>query len=262
VRVQVLGCYGADFYEKENGKGKRYNPSGFLINRSVVLDAGTIVGALTLKELTALRYIFLSHAHFDHIQSLPFLAETLFGKVPTPIVIVSVDEVIDTLKTHFFNDHLWPDFTKLPTGEHPILRYQSLSVGKPMQVEGLKVTAIRVNHIVPAIGFIVEDDHSALVYSGDTWETDEIWKVAAGLDRLKAVFVESSFPDQLGQLAQISGHLTPELTYREFQKIKRADVPLYIYHVKPPYLKEIRKQVKGLKNKNIQLLKDGQVFHF
>ena len=262
MRVRVLGCYGADFYAKEKGRGKRYNPSGFLIDQSVVLDAGTIVGALTLKELTALRYIFLSHAHFDHIQSLPFLAETLFGKVRNPIVIVSVDEVIDILKKHFFNDHLWPDFTRLPNGENPILRYQSLSVGAPMTVEGLKVTAVRVNHIVPAIGFIVEDDRSALVYSGDTWETDEIWKIASGIDRLKAVFVESSFPDQLARLAEISGHLTPQLSYREFQKMKRPDIPLYIYHIKPPYLSEVRAQIKGLKNKKVRLLRDGQVLHF
>lgn len=261
MRVRVLGCYGADFFEKENGKAKRYNPSGFLINRTVVLDAGTVCGALTLPELSALRYIFISHAHFDHIQSLPFLAETIFGRISTPIVIVSVDEVIQTLKKHFFNDHLWPDFTKLPS-ENPILRYQSLSVGTPMEVEGLRITAIRVNHLVPTIGFLIEDDTSALIYSGDTWETDEIWKAASKVDRLKAVFVESSFPNHLGDLAAASGHLTPTLSYREFQKIKRPDVPLYIYHMKPPYLEEIRKEIASLHNKNIQLLEDGQVFDF
>ncbi|NKE69795.1 3',5'-cyclic-nucleotide phosphodiesterase [Candidatus Manganitrophus noduliformans] len=262
MRVKVLGCYGADFYEKKNGKAIRYNPSGFLINKSVALDAGTLCGALTLSDLSKVRYVFISHAHLDHIQSLPFMAEILFGKIQNPVVIVSIAEVIEVLRKHFFNGHLWPDFTRLPTPENRILSYQVIPVGKPVEVEGLKITAIQVSHIVPAVGFIVEEDRSAIVYSGDTWKTDELWKVAAQIDHLKAIFVESSFPDQLSQLAMISGHLTPQLTLQEFNKIHRPDLPLYIYHMKPPYLDEIRRQVKGLRSKGVHLLRDGQVFNF
>lgn len=262
MKVRVLGCYGADFYEERRGKAIRYNPSGFLINQSVAIDAGTLCGALTLPELTRIRYVFLSHAHLDHIQSLPFLAETLFGKIQHPVVIVSIAEVIEVLRRHFFNDHLWPDFTRLPTPENRILSYQVIPVGKSVEVEGLKVTAIHVSHIVPAVGFIIEDGPSAIVYSGDTWKTDELWKVASQIENLKAIFVESSFPDQFSELAMVSGHLTPQLTFQEFKKLNRPDLPLYIYHIKPPYLDEIRKQVKGLGNKAIRLLRDGQVLHF
>ncbi len=262
MRVKVLGCYGADFFEKKNGKAIRYNPSGFLINKSVALDAGTLCGALTLPELTQIKYVFISHAHLDHIQSLPFLAEILFGKVQHPVVIVSIAEVIEVLQKHFFNGHLWPDFTRLPTPENRILAYQVIPVGKPVEVEGLRITAIQVSHIVPAVGFIVEESESAIVYSGDTWKTEELWKLAAQVDHLKAIFVESSFPDQLSELAMISGHLTPQLTFQEFNKVRRPDLPLYIYHMKPPYLDEIRRQVKKLRNKGVHLLRDGQVLHF
>lgn len=262
MRVKVLGCYGADFFEKKNGKAIRYNPSGFLINKSVAIDAGTLCGALTLPELTQVKYVFISHAHLDHIQSLPFMAEILFGKIQHPVVIVSIAEVIEVLQKHFFNGHLWPDFTQLPTPENRILSYQVIPVGKPIDVEGLKITAIQVSHIVPAVGFIIEESQSAIVYSGDTWKTDELWKVAAGVDHLKAIFVESSFPDQLSRLAMISGHLTPQLTFQEFNKIHRPDLPLYIYHMKPPYLDEIRRQIKGLRKKAVHLLRDGQVLNF
>ena len=262
MKIKVLGCYGADFYEKKEGKAIRYNPSGFLINRSVALDAGTLCGALTLTELTQIRYVFISHAHLDHIQSLPFLAEILYGKIQSPVVIVSIAEVIEVLQKHFFNGHLWPDFTRLPTSENRILAYQVIPVGKPMEIEGLKVTAIHVSHIVPTVGFIVEDDQSAIVYSGDTWQTEELWKVAAQIKNLKAIFVESSFPDQLSRLAMISGHLTPKLTLQEFNKVHRPDLPLYVYHMKPPYLDEIRRQIRGLRKKGVHLLRDGQRLHF
>lgn len=260
MRIRVLGCYGAEFYQ--GGKTpRRYNPSGFLFNQSVLLDAGTICGALTLSELKALRYIFLSHAHFDHIQSLPFLAETLYAKLDQPIVIISIPEVINVLQKHFFNDALWPDFTRIPTEKRPTLCYQTMEPGKPVEVEGLRVTAIQVSHIVPTVGFIVEDPKAAIVYSGDTWETSDIWQAASQVNRLKAIFLESSFPDQLSSLAKISGHLTPQLTYREFQKIQRPDLPLYVYHIKPPYLGEVKKQIKALHNENIHLLEDGQILN-
>ncbi len=262
MKIKVLGCYGADFYEKKNGTVKRYNPSGFLINSSVALEAGTLCGALTLTQLTQLRYIFLSHGHLDHIQSLAFLTETLLGKIQNPVVIISIKEVIDVLKNHLFNNRLWPDFTRLPSSENPIICYQEISEGIPIEVEGLKVTALRVNHVVPAIGFIIEDDHSAIVFSGDTWRTDKIWEAASRIRQLKAAFVESSFPDQLSQLARISGHLTPKLALQEFLKLTQPDIPLYLYHMKPPYLGEIQKQIKGLKNKRIRLLHDGEVLKF
>ncbi len=262
MKIKVLGCYGADFYEKKNGKGKRYNPSGFLINTSVALEAGTLCGTLTLPQLTQLRYIFLSHAHLDHIQSLAFLTETLFGKIEHPVVIVSIKEVIDVLKNHFFNNRLWPDFTRLPSPENPIIRYQEISEETPIEVEALKVTAIRVNHIVPSIGFIIEDDHAAIVFSGDTWMTDKIWKAASQARQLKGALVEASFPDQLSELARISGHLTPKLALQEFVKLTQPDIPLYLYHMKPPYLGEIQKQIKALKNKQIRLLHDGEMLQF
>ncbi|MBI3804938.1 MAG: 3',5'-cyclic-nucleotide phosphodiesterase [Nitrospirae bacterium] len=262
MKVRVLGCYGADFFEKKRGKAIRYNPSGFLVNQSVALDAGTLCGALTLPELTRIRYVFLSHAHLDHIQSLPFLAETLFGKIRQPVVIVSIAEVIEILQRHFFNDHLWPDFTRLPTPENRILSYQVIPVGKSLEVEGLKITAIHVSHIVPGVGFIVEDEHSAIVYSGDTWKTEELWKVASQIKHLKAIFVESSFPDELSELAMVSGHLTPQLTLQEFNKLNRPDLPLYIYHVKPPYLEAVRKQIKKLGRPSVRLLRDGQILNF
>lgn len=262
MKIRVLGCHGGDFYENNRGKTKRYNPSGFLVNDAVVLDAGTICGALTLPELLKLRYVFLTHAHMDHIQSLPFLSEALFGKIERPVVIVSIGEVINALQKHFFNDVIWPDFTRIPSASKPILQYQTIKVGEAFEVEGLRMTAISVSHIVPTVGFIVQDDHSAIVYSGDTWETEEIWKAASGIEQLKAIFLESSFPDELSRLAKLSGHLTPKSTYQEFQKIRRPDLPLYVYHMKPPYLAEIQKQVKAMKGRKLRLLEDGQVLEF
>ena len=257
MQIRVLGCYGSASVVKEGSVCKRYHSSCFQINESTLIDAGSISGSLDLHEMTKIRTIFLSHAHLDHIHSLPFVAESLFGKIKQPVVIASTEEVLASLKEHIFNNSIWPDFTAIPNQLHPILRYQTIKPGVPVRVNGLKVTAIAVNHLVPAVGYLVEDRVSAFVYSGDTYQTEEIWDRASRLKSLKAVFMESTFPDRMGELALLSKHLTPALSYQEFLKIRREEISLYLYHMKVPYLDEIKKDVKTIPHKKGRLLKDG-----
>ncbi len=262
MQVRVLGGYGSDFcsVQKQGGK-KRYNPTGFLINQSVILDAGTICGALTLSELTTIRYVFLTHAHLDHVQGLAYLAEALFDKIHQPVTVVAHKEAIGTLREHFFNDKLWPDFTCLPSKKAPILSYQILESGKSIKLEGLTVTPIAVHHIVPAVGFIIQDSQAGIVFSGDTYKTEAIWGRAKQTSRLKAAFIECSFPNGFEKLAYDSGHLVPRLAYQEFLKIKRS-VPLYLYHMKPRYLEKIQAEVSALGSREVYLLDDGQTLEF
>ncbi len=259
MKVRVLGCYGSAFFKKEKGVCTHYHSSCFQVNDAVLIDAGTASGPLDIKELVRLRYVFISHAHLDHTHSLPFMAENLFGKIKHPVVIISTEKILESLKAHLFNNHIWPDFTAIPNKSNPILRYETLKVGVPVEREGLKITAIAVNHTVPAVGFLVEDRKSAFVYSGDTYKTDEIWDRASRIKSLKTAFIESTFPNRFSELAFLSKHLTPELTYQEFLKINKKDIPFYLYHMKVPYLDELKKDVGMIKDKRVHLPQDGLV---
>lgn len=262
MKVRVLGCYGSALFREEKGVCTHYNSSCFQINETVLIDAGTGIGSLSIKAMAKLRYIFISHAHLDHIYSLPFLAENLFGKIKHPIVIISTEKILESLKTHIFNNHIWPDFTAIPDRLNPILRFETMKVGVPVKREGLKITAVHVNHTVPAVGFLVEDGQSAFVYSGDTYKTDEIWDQASRLKSLKAAFIETTFPNQFLELAFVSKHLTPELTYQEFLKMNRKDISLYLYHMKVPYLDALKKDIGRLKDNRVHLLQDNLVLEF
>ena len=259
MEIRVLGGYGAEFFSIDKGVPTRYHRSGFLINRSVVLEAGTVCSVLTFSESMAIGSIFLSHAHLDHVQGIASLADTLCGKVSQPITVFGIEDTIKTLKQHLFNNKLWPDFTKLPTEEAPTLRYQVIEAGKPITVSGLNMTPISTHHSVPSTGFIIDDGRAAVVFSGDTHQTEALWQSASQIPYLKAAFIECSFPNRLSQLAYKSGHLTPSLTNQEFLKIKR-DVPFYTYHMKPAYLEEIRMELAGFPNAH--LLNDGMTLHF
>lgn len=259
MKIKVLGCYGAEgIYTDPSGREVNYKTSGFLVNGSMMIDAGTIATSLNLSDLTRIQHILLSHIHFDHIKGLPFLADSLFGNTKRSVHIHSIDEVLEGLHRHLLNDQVWPDFTKLPDLESPIFRFAKMREEREEGVGELKVTAVRVNHTVPTVGFLIRDGERALLYSGDTHETKRIWEVAAKQTKLSAVFIETSFPNDLHQVAQDSGHLTPRLLGQEFSKIGRPDIPLYVYHMKPRYSEQLEQEIRALKIANITFLKDGQ----
>jgi len=261
MNIKALGCYGAEYSTTDaDGATVTYNTSGFLVDRFTVIDAGTLSTSLNLNELTQIRHVLLSHIHFDHIKGLPFLADTVFGKIPAPIEIHSLDEILAGLHRHLLNDTVWPDFTKIPNARQPTFRLSELQEDIVQTVGGLQVIPVRVNHIVPTVGFILQDSSGGVLYSGDTHETKRIWEVAAKTTHLKAVIIETSFPNDLHQLAVKSGHLTPRLLAQEFAKIGKPDIPLYVYHMKPQYVEQLTAEIKALKIPNVRLLKDGQSF--
>ncbi len=223
--IRVLGCHGSELTIDGNGDALECRTCGFLVNETCMVDAGSISAGLREAEQGKIRDVLLSHAHFDHIKGLPLLADNLVGRTTQRVNVLALPEVLDYLGRHIFNDVVFPDFTRLPTKETAPLIYRPFDDEKGFKVNGLEVTAVRVNHIVPAAGFIVRDGDSALLYSGDTSETRRIWEVAAKEPRLKAAFIETSFPNDLADLAKISGHLTPEMLAKEFAKLGRPDLP-------------------------------------
>jgi ribonuclease BN (tRNA processing enzyme) len=253
MRLRVLGCYGAEL--------SNHGTCGFLINRSVLVDGGTICSSLSISEQRDIRYILISHIHADHIKALPFLSENLIGqKGQKPIVVISIGEVLAGLRRHLFNNQVWPDFTRLPNVRNPFFRMRTIREGERIKIDGLEIQAFRVNHTVPCVGFLIRQRNGSLLYSGDTYKTDKIWEIAAKASDLKAVMIETSFPDRLKGLAVKSKHLTPALLLQEFSKIEKPRLPLYIYHMKPRYLEAIRRELKKLKIKKMIILKDGMVF--
>lgn len=258
MKVRVLGCHGSDQVCVENGIPVQRRTSCLLINGMVAVDAGGLAGSLRLEEQYAIRHVLLSHLHFDHIQGLPSLADNRVGAVADPVEIVSIPEVLDGLRAHIFNWKVYPNFFELPSAHLPVFKSRALAVGRESDVAGLRITPIRVNHQVPAVGFMIREGNASLLYSGDTYETDEIWKMAANEPTLKAVIIETSFPNEMTGLARISYHLTPELFEKEFQKIGRPDLPVYIFGMKPRVREQIGRQLAALGIPRLTMLRENQ----
>ena len=258
MQIHVLGCHGADQLVGGTGGPVRQETCGFLIDGALLLDAGTIGTRLSLTEQRRIRYVLLSHLHFDHIKSLPTLADNLAEDFDEPVIVAAAESVIQGLQDHVFNNKVYPNFFEIPNRKRPILLPHVLKPGQPVTFGQLQIMPIEVNHSVPTVGYVVKDRHAALLYSGDTHETEEIWSLGRTIPELKAVLIESSFPNQLAALAKRAKHLTPSLFAGEWQKLKNEQVPVYAYHLKPPYKDQILLELRELQIPGLQVLEEGQ----
>jgi len=253
VKIRVLGCYG--------GQLLGFHLSSFLVNDSILLDAGSPTVALTLEEQRYIRHVFISHTHLDHIQDIAFLADNrslkrMAGTNKNPcITIHSLQENLDTLKSHFLNNTIWPDFTKIPTVEDPILKLAAIEPLKEITVDGVTITPIPMNHPVPCTGFLLNQGGKQFIYSADTGITDTLWEVANAQPNLRGLIIDCSFPNSYQNLADISGHLTPKRMAQELKKLRTlGKTPIYLFHMKPETLNIMTAEVEDENIPHLRML--------
>jgi ribonuclease BN (tRNA processing enzyme) len=250
VKLRILGGDG--------GVTKSHQTTSFLVNHNILIDAGSAATSLTLREQRKIDHVFISHSHLDHVKDLCFVVDNVFAHRKTPIQIYSSEAVIKILKEHLFNNKIWPDFSKITNGTCPIIEYKALE--KSITVDKINFELVPVNHPVPALGFLISEANKTIVVSGDTGPTDLLWSEAKKLN-VKAVFTEIAFPNRQSKVAEMAGHFSPKMFSEEAHKLP-ANVPLWIYHLKPDYSAELKREIKALKIKRLKLLKKNQKFHF
>ena len=160
MELRILGCSGGE------ADGERL--TGLLVNGCVAIDAGSITAALTVEEQVKIQHVFISHSHLDHICTLPFFTKNIFGHTHSAVEIHALPETLDVLRRHLFNDELWPDFSVIPSPNDPTIRYTDVEAERTYHVCGLRITPIRVNHLVPCVGYKVEDGPPPSYHTGRT----------------------------------------------------------------------------------------------
>ena len=139
------------------------------------------------------------------------------------------------------------------------MQLQVISPRDCLEINGYKIYATKVDHSVPAYGYIIENSFKkALVYTGDTGPTHKIWKRMHGHD-VRALIIEVSFPDEMLDLALKSGHLTPSLLQAEIEKMEVLPERIYITHLKPYHKTTIQEQLARLKGVSVEILEDEKV---
>lgn len=250
--IRVLGCYGSQL--------PGYNMTSFLVNGKILIDGGTVTSALTSTEQSEIEWVFVTHAHLDHVRDIMLLADNIcYLRRENPLVILSTPSIIGAIQTYLFNDVIWPDFSSIPDVANPIVRFKALLPGETIRAGDLNVTVVRVNHVVETVGFVLESTRGSVIFIGDTGPTDEIWRVANRLEDLKAIFIETSLPDSMRDLAHASGHLTPSVLKEELMKLRNHRPDVYLYHMKIHLYESIRNEIAVLQDTSLHILHDGQI---
>lgn len=254
--IKILGASGS--------KAKGMGTTSFQIFKDIIVDAGNVINSLG-DEALEINHIFLTHSHSDHISDLPFIIESYFEKRKTPLTIYALKETIDILRNHSFNDLVWPDFTKIKliNSDQDSLVFREIEINKPIEIDDYKIKAIPAVHIKGACGFVITKNHQGFIISGDTYKNPILWDEINKNKEIKALLLECSFPDKLTSLAKTTNHLSAELIKEDLVNLKRNDLTIFLYHLKPLYTKDIKKDIKKneiLKNGG-KILVEGDVIH-
>lgn len=231
-----------------------------LIDDDILVDAGTGIGDLELDELRSIRHVFLTHAHLDHIAGLPMLADCVYdAESGTTLTVHARAETLHAVQTHLFNDVIWPDFSKLPAPDSPMLHYSLCSPGDTVTIGHRNFHAVDVRHSVPSLGFTVRNSGGVLAVSGDTKTNETLWPVLNACDDLRVLVIEVSFPDEMETLAANAGHYCPKTLTRDLDRL-RQDPEIWLTGMKPGEEARIFEQVtRAAPGKNIRMLSRGTI---
>lgn len=254
MKIRLLGSSVPD-------AARRQYVTSYLINGTVAIDAGCLGFHGTPQEQEAIRHVFLTHSHADHTASLPIFVENAWTPAENCPRVYGSRETLDAVQSHIFNDVMWPDFVALSKNMPPFLNLFGLQAEVPVEVDGLHVTPVPVDHLVPTFGYIVSDGKSAVIFGGDSGPTKRLWEVAHRTPGLRAVFLEACFPNSLTRLAEESLHLTPEMFSSEVAKIP-AGVKVVAVHIKVRYREEVIRELHALRLANLEVGECEKEYNF
>lgn len=218
---------------------------------SIIFDAGTGIRAFGLDYLSRKNaprtiHLFLSHAHWDHIQGFPFFVpailadftihiyshmdarKVLGGQMSQPYFPVSLDIFQSTKKFHRLKD-------------------------KPVKIDDAIISEQSLHHPQSVRGFRVDEDGASIVYSTDTEHGDKefdksLISFARGTD---ALIYDAQYTPEEYESGRIGwGHST----YAEGVNIaKKAGVKkLVLFHHEPTHND---KTVRAIESKTKKLFR-------
>ena len=265
MELRILGCHG--------GETPKHRTSSFLLNGKTCIDAGAVTSMLTLEEQKQIETVLVSHAHLDHVRDLATMADHRCQQGGPTLVIAAIPETIAILRAHFFNDLLWPDFTKINVVGKPGIKtiaFQPIELENPIVLSGNTITAVAVDHTIDTCGFLIRTQSGTIAYSGDTGPTDRLFELLRGTTDLRALLMEISFPSEHHALAKVSGHHTPESLTHELKKldaksgadshVNGVDLPVLLYHIKPVFEDAVEREIAKITKRNLEICRLGSTF--
>lgn len=235
--------------------------ASYLINDHVAIDGGCVGLASPLTVQQQIKHLFLSHSHMDHVASVPIFIDNVYQPGPSCPTVYANATTIKTLQSDIFNDRIWPDMIRLSGEESPFLKLEELVSESVVDAGGLRVTPVDIDHVVPTMAFVIDDGEVAVAIVSDTSPTQRVWEVINEQPRLKAVFLECSFPNHMAWLADKAKHLCPRLFSEELKKLNHR-VPVIAIHIKTAFEAAIMSELEALNLPNLEIGIPGKTYEW
>ncbi len=193
---------------------------------------------------------FISHGHLDHLAGLIISSpedshKPLYGTADT----------IGTLRQHYFNGKVWPNFTDAGSG----LRIGTYRLNSPRPAQRFSLGLTGLDGVIyplshggtPSSMILVSRKDESFAFFGDTGpdqvekskHLETVWRVLGDevkAKRLQGMIIETSYPDGVPD-SKLFGHLTPEWLLKELKVFETASggagslkgLTVIISHVKP-----------------------------
>ncbi len=231
--LHILGCSG--------GVGDNLYTTSFRLGDTILIDCGTGLGTLSAEAMLKIDHILLTHSHQDHIALLPLFLDRMYLARTQWVTLYARAETLAALKQHVFNWQIYPDFSKLPQQENPLVHFQELAEHEAIEIDGWHITGVPMDHTVPGLSYILARDGVRAAFTGDTRSLRHL----AEAGPLDILICELSYPDHLEELAHITGHMTPSMLKRDFALLRHKP-QLWVSHLKPQYRRELRLAIAPL----------------
>ena len=241
--------------------GRHQLLTSYLINDTLAIDDGSLAIGLTTREQLEIGSIVITHAHLDHVISLPLYLTNLLEELRKPVKIYATLSDYEAISEHLFSPRVWITLAMMKNASTELIDYHPFKTGESFIAEGVEITPIPVSHTILTHGLLIEDKRTALLFTSDTKATDHIWQVARDCGKLRAVFIDVSFPSRLTELARVSCHHSTATLLEELPKIK-SEVEVYAIHLKAAYHEEIEAEISALNNPRIKVAQIGQQYEF
>lgn len=254
MRVTILGCTG--------GVAADLRTTCLMLDDDILVDVGTGAGDLTLAEMLRINTVFLTHSHLDHAGLLPMVADMVGPRRERPLTVYALAETIAILKQDMFNFRLWPDYTVLPSSDHPYVVFRPVTVGQSVDLSGRMITPLPARHAVPGVGYQLDSGKASFVFSGDTTYHEPFWNALNSISNLRYLMIETTFLNHNVVGAEASGHMRPELLAQGLKQLNKP-VRLLITHMEPGNEDATMAEIQAAAGEfKPERLKRGQVFEF
>jgi ribonuclease BN (tRNA processing enzyme) len=254
MKLTVLGCGG--------GIGSGSHTTCFLLDDDVLIDAGTGITALSLEQLARIDHVFVTHSHLDHVLGLPLMVDAVGDRREKPLIVHALPDTLEILAQHLFNWKLWPDFREIPDASKPWLKFERMPLGSSVNFGERRISSLPAHHTVPACGYRISGAGRSLVFTGDTTHSEALMHALNEMPDLADLIIETSFENELRDIAVASMHHWPDSLAQELGHLK-INPRIWITHLKPgnqeAIMDELRRSIPG---REIGQLLQGQVIEW